>query len=277
SVQMNLPWVRNIIIVAADGQRPAWLPTDTSRVVVVPHSKIMPAEHLPTFNSNAIESNLVNIPGLSKRWVLGITNAATDEFRFLYLNDDYFIGRPMSKADFFPDEERHYVFLDREKSGALADVRASALTYSNSYINSVSPSQKNQRRADSHAASPMDLSALKSMYELKGREWEITSSHRFRSSDDLTLVFVYNHFVLENPDHLIGRLPWFLWKWTQVMDFGLTDNLIWDQLLLRVMEYYRPQLFCINDDVTSADDLIDIQRVVKGTLERIFPESQSHW
>lgn len=47
-------------------QVPSWLDTSNPRVTVVPHSTIFRnASHLPSFNSNAIQANLLNIPG---RW-----------------------------------------------------------------------------------------------------------------------------------------------------------------------------------------------------------------
>ena len=42
--------------------------------------------HLPTFNSNSIESNLHRIPGLSRI--------------FAIFNDDFFVGAPITPEDF---------------------------------------------------------------------------------------------------------------------------------------------------------------------------------
>ena len=87
-------WVRNIYIVTA-GQVPSWL-VDDDRVRVVPHSEILPAHVLPTFNSHAIESALHHIDGLAEH--------------FVYLNDDVFIGRPVRPEVFFTPNGLPLVF-----------------------------------------------------------------------------------------------------------------------------------------------------------------------
>ena len=72
------------------GQRPAWLADDAmldGRVRVVDHREILPADALPTFNSQAIETALHRIPGLAEH--------------FVYVNDDVFLGRPTRPELFF--------------------------------------------------------------------------------------------------------------------------------------------------------------------------------
>src|SRR2546421_5618058 len=55
------PWLRRIYLVVADGQdTPAAL---AGVVTVVPHSRIMPADILPTFCSSSIEPFLHHVPG----------------------------------------------------------------------------------------------------------------------------------------------------------------------------------------------------------------------
>ena len=79
---MYAPWVRNIYLVT-DDQVPDWLDTSCPDVKVVSHREIFANQaDLPTFNSHAIESQIHRIEGLSEH--------------FLYLNDDFFVGRPLS-------------------------------------------------------------------------------------------------------------------------------------------------------------------------------------
>ena len=82
SLYHNVSWLRTIYLVT-NGQRPSWLDVTHPKIKLVNHSEIMPKEHLPTFNSSAIEMNLHKIPELSDV--------------FLYLNDDFFITRKLSK------------------------------------------------------------------------------------------------------------------------------------------------------------------------------------
>ena len=85
SVHLFAPWVRHIHVVTA-GQRPSWL-ADHPGVTVVDHRDILPADALPTFNSQAIETSLHKIPGLAEH--------------FVYVNDDVFLGRPVRPERFF--------------------------------------------------------------------------------------------------------------------------------------------------------------------------------
>lgn len=79
------PWLRRIHLVT-NGQRPKWL-RDHPKVRVVTHATIMDRECLPTFNSSAIEMNLHKIPDLTPV--------------FLYLNDDFFVTRSLSRSMLF--------------------------------------------------------------------------------------------------------------------------------------------------------------------------------
>jgi hypothetical protein len=84
-VHLFAPWVRHIHLVTA-GQRPSWL-ADHPSVTVVDHRDILPADALPTFNSQAIETSLHKIPGLAEH--------------FVYVNDDVFLARPARPERFF--------------------------------------------------------------------------------------------------------------------------------------------------------------------------------
>ncbi|MBQ7982185.1 MAG: Stealth CR1 domain-containing protein [Clostridia bacterium] len=82
------PWVNRIWFVT-DGQRPVWLNTDHPKLRVISHAEYLPADCLPTFNSNAIELGLHRIPDLSEHFVL--------------FNDDMFLCAPTAPEDFFRD------------------------------------------------------------------------------------------------------------------------------------------------------------------------------
>ena len=75
------PFVRHFVLVT-NGQVPAWLNASHPRVRVVTHAELFGARGaLPTFNSNAIESQLAHIPGIAPCW--------------FYQNDDFAFGRPV--------------------------------------------------------------------------------------------------------------------------------------------------------------------------------------
>ena len=89
SVEMYAPWVNHIYIVT-DNQRPEWLVPDHPKVTIVDHSEILPAEALPVFNSQAIESCLHKIGSLSEH--------------FIVANDDTMFAQQVEPTLFFyPD------------------------------------------------------------------------------------------------------------------------------------------------------------------------------
>lgn len=87
------PWIRTIFIVA-DQQQPDFIAklkgtVYESRVKIVDHRVIFAGyeQHLPTFNSMSISSMLWRIPGIAER--------------FLFLNDDFALIRPVERSAFF--------------------------------------------------------------------------------------------------------------------------------------------------------------------------------
>ncbi|XP_065369836.1 N-acetylglucosamine-1-phosphotransferase subunits alpha/beta isoform X2 [Calliphora vicina] len=91
SVEKFAPWIRHVYIVT-NGQIPKWLDLTNERVTVVPHELLAPnSQWLPTFSSAAIETFIHRIPNLSKR--------------FIYLNDDIFLGSELFPEDLYNDSE----------------------------------------------------------------------------------------------------------------------------------------------------------------------------
>lgn len=95
SIIKNAAFIRRIYIVT-DGQQPPIGPEECNipdtwqnRIKVVDHREIFSGltDYLPTFNSLSIETVLHRIPGLSEHYI--------------YFNDDFFILRKTTYADFF--------------------------------------------------------------------------------------------------------------------------------------------------------------------------------
>lgn len=91
------PWIRTIFIVT-DQQRPGLMQKIIGtvyehRIQVVDHLAIFKGyeDCLPTFNSSSILPMLWRVPGLSEK--------------FLFLNDDFSLLRPVAPRDFFRDDK----------------------------------------------------------------------------------------------------------------------------------------------------------------------------
>lgn len=97
SLEKYAPWIRHVFIVT-NGQIPYWLNLDYEKVTVVSHKDIFVNSYdLPSFSSPAIESHLHRIPGLSKR--------------FIYFNDDMFLGAPTYLEDFLSNSRGFMVYM----------------------------------------------------------------------------------------------------------------------------------------------------------------------
>lgn len=85
-IESFAPWVGKIHFVTS-GEFPEWLDKEHSKLNWVKHEDFIPADFLPTFNINAIETNLHRIKDLSDC--------------FVFFNDDMFLTRRVSPSDFF--------------------------------------------------------------------------------------------------------------------------------------------------------------------------------
>jgi hypothetical protein len=86
SIEKNLPWIRKIHLLC-DRQRPKWLKTNDRLVVHDQEDFFKYKDAVPNFNSHAIEWQLHLVPGIAEH--------------FIYCNDDFLFGQPMSPYDFF--------------------------------------------------------------------------------------------------------------------------------------------------------------------------------
>ena len=85
AVERFAPWVNQVFFITC-GQKPEWLDEAHPKLRLVNHRDYIPAQYLPTFQSNTIELNLHRINDLSEHFVL--------------FNDDTFLLRPV-QPDFF--------------------------------------------------------------------------------------------------------------------------------------------------------------------------------
>jgi glycosyltransferase involved in cell wall biosynthesis len=184
SVHLFAPWVRRIHLVTA-GQVPSWLDPDHPQVAVVDHREILPADALPTFNSHAIESALHKVPDLAEH--------------FVYLNDDFFLGRPLGPEAFFSPAGLAAVWFSPNTIGL--DEAADAAPYLKAAWN-------NRRLLQdafgavltdnlAHAPYPHRRSVLEEIERRFPAEVAATARSPFRSDSDLSMLSSFaQHFGL---------------------------------------------------------------------------------
>ncbi|MFA6299837.1 MAG: stealth conserved region 3 domain-containing protein, partial [Nocardioides sp.] len=172
SVHLFAPWVRRIHLVTA-GQVPDWLDTSHPMVNLVDHRDILPADGLPTFNSHAIETSLHRIDGLAEH--------------FVYLNDDFFLGRPLHPEAFFSPAGQFATFFSHTTIG-LSDLPDSppflkaAWNNRNLLFEAFGAVTTNNL---AHAPYPHRVSVLEEIAARFPAEVEATARSPFRSDTDV--------------------------------------------------------------------------------------------
>ncbi|XP_017774454.1 PREDICTED: N-acetylglucosamine-1-phosphotransferase subunits alpha/beta [Nicrophorus vespilloides] len=97
SLEVYAPWIRKVHIVT-NGQIPNWISLFNPKLNIVQHKDIFEnLEHLPTFSSPAIEFHLHKIRDITKR--------------FIYFNDDTFLGKPVYYEDFHTVQKGYSIYL----------------------------------------------------------------------------------------------------------------------------------------------------------------------
>ena len=249
------PWVRHIYIITGFNQRPEWL-RDHPDITIVPQSSIFPDEnHLPTFNSQAIECHLDRIEGLS-------------DF-FIYMNDDTFFGNEISSFDLVWGDG---VMLGGTAVPSWVTPRGipeenetafiSAWKNNNMLLDSVFGEKK--RTMPNHQLTMLSKDVFRDTRRMFPSAFERTSICRFRSVNNINPVGVAFYVGLYT-----GRLKITNHLTTQFIILG-DDNQNNQNKFKRLMNR-RPHLFCINDDTTMEGATPEIDQSLRQLLETYLP------
>jgi hypothetical protein len=252
SLDMYAGWVRHVYLVT-DDQVPPWLDTTHPKLTVVSHRELFGDRgKLPTFNSHAIESQLHRIPGLSDH--------------FLYLNDDFFFGRPVEPKLFFHGNGMARFFPSSAKLG---------LGPTGAFDRPVMSGGKNNRellhkafdRTVTNKFKHVPQSLLREvMFEMEERfadTFEATASHQFRNPADLSVVSsLHHHYAYLRGRAVEGDLRYLY------ADIAAPNTAQRLERLLRRRDF---DTFCLNDHDTSGIDPVEQQRMLHHFLSSYFP------
>lgn len=261
SVEKYCSWINKIYIVT-DNQVPEWLDTNNPKVEVVFHKDFIPEKNLPLFNSEAIETYLPYLPGLSEH--------------FLYGNDDMLFGGYVNKQFFYDADDRVIVRLKHQvsrKSIKTSMYRQKILAMQNKIKNRFKKYYPNAPHHNIDAYKKSEF--IKCINEFKS-EFEIAGTHKFREEKDIQRT-VIGYYMLANGS---GRVKYYsrIWNWISplnVLKNIFTNNIQVDSIVLNsehnnykyLLSKYKPKLFCINDDESMTSD--DRQNM-KIFMQRVF-------
>ena len=237
SVAAFAPWVRRIHIVT-HGHVPKWLNVDHPKIRMVTHEQIFAwPQHLPCFNSHAIECHLSRIPDLAEH--------------LLYFNDDFFLGAPVQPETFFDADGTmclnktgikllpEWYYHPSEPLIFAAAKNAVSLLWKKfgdepDYIWS------------GHQAVPLTKRFMQETESAFAEALERCSASRFRSVDDVALCLV----LWNNYAHLTqaGR-----YREISHMSVEIHDDVQRNRTELAGILAARPLLFCLHDHTQTVD------------------------
>lgn len=252
SLHLYAPWVRNIYLVT-DDQTPDWLNTEVPGLKVVSHKEIFRSPNLlPTFNSHAIESQLHHIDGLAEH--------------FLYFNDDVMLGSEVTPQDFFLSNGLTKFF----PSPALVP-----LGERTAEDPPVAAAGKNNRRLIEERYGAVLVQKMKHMPHALRRsvlteiesefasQYRRTEASRFRSIDDISIASSLHHYYAFHTQRAVpSMLPY------SYLD--LTHP--WTEARLgRLLANRDKTVFCVNDTVSTEQDVTEQKDLITPFLEAYFP------
>ena len=184
----------NKIYIVTDNQTPLLDLNDLDRVIIVDHTEIIPAEYLPTFNSDVIESYLHNIKNLSEI--------------FLYNNDDCFFLNYIKLEDIVcPDTKINIINnfnidVIKNKNSEYAN----RICYTYDLINTSFPDAK---FINNHHTKILRLNTLKYIEVLYPEELHKLRLNKFRIINTIQYLFLainmdtilrYNNIIYTSSD-----------------------------------------------------------------------------
>lgn len=272
SVENCAPWVRKIHLVTPTSV-PTWLNSQHPKINVVNGRKLNPWFDGETFNSHAVEANLHLIPGLSEK--------------FVYFNDDMFLGKRLKEEFFFPKGLPHAVSAPFPLS--LSDSHSHAMLNTSGAINSkyskrdlnrilmkrISiPLSKDLWRTltnlgekhilpfkDSHLPTPLLKSVFLETSEIFNSEFRDASSQIFRSVNSVAPVrLVVSQLVISGKFSPIASS-----KLGKYISLAAGQSEISETILSN-----RLNMFCLND-VGDVFNFEDVKAFVLNTFDTKYP------
>lgn len=247
SLHMFAPWVRRIHLVTA-GQRPEWL-TDHPQVSVVDHRDILPADALPTFNSQAIETALHRIPGLAEH--------------FVYMNDDVFLGRPTRPELFFSPGGQFGAFVG---DGAVGLPEADAKPFLQAAANNRALIREafgvEVTNVMSHSPHPHRVSVLTELSTRFADAVERTARSPFRSPADVSMLSsLAQHYGLASGAAYVAH--------AEHAFVDLSNARV--ERHLRQLRARDKDFFCVGDHHDFAVDMDAVEESLAAFLAAYFP------
>jgi hypothetical protein len=281
-VEKFAPWVNKIYFVTC-GQKPEWLNESHIKLKMINHRDYIVSKYLPTYNSNAIELNYHRMEDLSEEYVM----FNDDIFLLQSIGPEYFFrnGNPVLDTDL-----RYYKKVGLNNWSKVAfnnycvvnmsfDMRRSIWENRKKWFNvkelgwkrsmqNIACFMANKTLPFSiygHIAQPHLKSTLQEVWEKWNEVMDITSSHKFRSDDQV------NQWLLCSWNQAKGRFyP------TTKEKRGININVSPD-MIKRAVDIIKNQLVpqvCLNDSEKNINAEFCNAELIKA-FDTILPNKSS--
>ena len=231
SLDRFAPWARKIYVLVNDGTEiPDWL-KNHKKVQIVKHSDIIPSEILPLFNPVSIEFWLHRLPGLSERFVYG--------------NDDMFLGRTVSPSDFFDRKGR--MICRYKLCVSLKRIKNDFGTYNAQLRNCRKLLHFENDSLPHHCFDGYLKSVIEEFWKVYSNEALTSASFRERSEKQLCRD-VFSIYAMRTGRAVLGKVKKYRFFW-----ISLYAELC-DAKAMNLIHRKRPKMFCLNDSENSKED-----------------------
>lgn len=275
-VEKFTPWVRKIHFVTC-GQRPEWLDVSNSKLHLVDHKDFIPREYLPCFNSGVLESWLHKIPGLSER--------------FVFFNDDFFLTAPTPPERFFRGGLPCDIAAFRFNSGGSqwAQMLKNNIAIINEHFDKRKVMSRDHAKwfdrsygtkarwnyllkwypefvtlRTPHNAQPYMKSTYEHVWSAVGDRLLEASTHRFRSTEDLTQELFRTWQICE------GNFE----PYNTYRDTRMFPLVVRAPQAIRAVREQSYRLVCLNDNV-HIRNYARVMHDLETSFEAILPEKSS--
>ena len=275
-VEKFAPWVRKIHFVTC-GQKPDWLDENNPKLHLVNHEDFIPKQFLPCFNSSSIEMHLHKIPDLAEH--------------FVYFNDDFFVINTVEKERFFRNglpcdiaafrynsgigqwskriknnvrlinkhfDKKEVMSRFHEKWYNKIYGKKARLTYLLKYY------PKFVTLRTPHNAQAYLKTTFEDLWQNCEKELMETSSHRFRSTADLTPELIRTWQICK------GNFE----PYNTYNDTKMFPLVIKQKQAIAAIKNQSYKLVCLNDNV-HIRNYAQVMENIRNAFESILPEKSS--
>jgi hypothetical protein len=236
-----MPWVNKIHIVTMRPQIPEWLNTTSKKINIVHHDELFPTtQFLPTFNCHTIESYLFRIPNIAPY--------------FIYSNDDYFFGRPLTINDWITKDHKLKIY------GTL--------------LGKWTNFKCNVTLREFHFLKHCPIIIHQPSWELLEEKWKNrldkeTRCNKFRTESDIAPEFLYRYFFQKNQEIPTFSVP-LRDHLKNYMFCKITNKENETLQKLTKIKQKTPRFFCLNDDQKNNPNPA-VCTYVQTFLDHYFP------